>query len=310
MPVKIPDALPATRVLAEENIFVMTEKRSQTQDIRPLRIAILNLMPTKEKTETQLLRLISNSPLQVEIALLRTGTYEGTHTSMDYLDAFYRTIDDVQEEFFDGLIITGAPVEKLDFTDVLYWDELTRVMDWADRRVFSTLYICWAAQAGLYYHYGVNKRPLEQKLFGIFETELRDKRDQLLCGFDDAFMVPMSRHTALDEHTLAQCEDLIVLATSPETGAALVRSRDGRRVFATGHSEYDRETLAHEYYRDRDKGLPIDLPKNYFPGDDPARAPRMNWHAHASLLFANWLNYFVYQETPYELAKGLSPLPK
>ena len=310
MPVKIPDALPATRVLAEENIFVMTEKRSQMQDIRPLRIAILNLMPTKEKTETQLLRLISNSPLQVEIALLRTGTYEGTHTSMDYLDAFYRTIDDVQEEYFDGLIITGAPVEKLDFADVLYWDELTRVMDWADRRVFSTLYICWAAQAGLYYHYGINKRPLDAKLFGIFETELTDKRDQLLCGFDDAFVVPMSRHTALDEAALAKCEDLIVLATSPDTGAALMRSRDGRRVFATGHSEYDRETLAHEYYRDRDKGLPIDLPQNYFPGNDPSRAPRMNWHAHASLLFANWLNYFVYQETPYELAKGLSPLPK
>ncbi len=310
MPVKIPDALPATRVLAEENIFVMTEKRSQMQDIRPLRIAILNLMPTKEKTETQLLRLISNSPLQVEIALLRTGTYEGTHTSMDYLDAFYRTIDDVQEEYFDGLIITGAPVEKLDFTDVLYWDELTRVMDWADRRVFSTLYICWAAQSGLYYHYGINKRPLDAKLFGIFETELTDKRDQLLCGFDDAFVVPMSRHTALDEAALAKCEDLIVLATSPDTGAALMRSRDGRRVFATGHSEYDRETLAHEYYRDRDKGLPIDLPQNYFPGNDPSRAPRMNWHAHASLLFANWLNYFVYQETPYELAKGLSPLPK
>ncbi len=310
MPVKIPDALPATRVLAEENIFVMTEKRSQTQDIRPLRIAIMNLMPTKEKTETQLLRLISNSPLQVEIALLRTGTYEGTHTSADYLDTFYRTIDDVQEEYFDGLIITGAPVEKLDFTDVLYWDELTRVMDWADRRVFSTLYICWAAQAGLYYHYGINKHPLDAKLFGIFETELRDKRDQLLCGLDDTFVVPMSRHTALDEDALTKCDDLIVLATSPATGAALMRSRDGRRVFATGHSEYDRDTLAHEYYRDRDKGLAIALPENYFPQDDPDRAPKVNWHAHASLLFSNWLNYFVYQETPYELAKGLSPLPK
>lgn len=308
MPVKIPDALPATRVLTEENIFVMTEKRSQSQDIRPLRIAILNLMPTKEKTETQLLRLISNSPLQVEITLLRTGTYEGTHTSADYLDAFYRTLSDVEEEFFDGLIITGAPVEKLDFTDVLYWEELTRIMDWADRRVFSTLYICWAAQAGLYYHYGINKHPLAQKLFGVFDTRLTDLRDRLLCGFDDTFTVPMSRHTALDEDALAACDELTVLATSPETGAALVRSRDGRRVFATGHSEYDRDTLAHEYYRDVDKGLPIDLPQHYFPQDDPGQPPLLRWHAHASLLFSNWLNYFVYQETPFELAKGLSPL--
>ena len=308
MPVKIPDALPATRVLAEENIFVMTEKRSQAQDIRPLRIAILNLMPTKEKTETQLLRLISNSPLQVEITLLRTGTYEGTHTSADYLDAFYRTLEDVQDEFFDGVIITGAPVEKLDFEDVFYWEELTRVMDWADRRAFSTLYICWAAQAGLFYHYGINKHALEKKLFGIFETALTDRHDPLLCGFDDTFMVPMSRHTALDEAALAKCDDLMVLATSPETGAALIRSRDGRRVFATGHSEYDRDTLAHEYFRDVGKGLHIELPLNYFPDNNPDLAPRMRWHAHAGLLFANWLNYFVYQETPYELSKNLNPL--
>ncbi len=308
MPVKIPDALPATRVLTEENVFVMTEKRSLTQDIRPLRIAIVNLMPTKEKTETQLLRLISNSPLQVEITLLRTGTYEGTHVSADYLDTFYRTLDDVKDEFFDGVIITGAPVEKLDFTDVLYWDELTRIMDWTDRRAFSTLHICWAAQAGLFYHYGVEKHPLPRKLFGVYETGLTDRRDRLLCGFDDTFIVPMSRHTALDEEALYKCDDLVVLATSPETGAALLRSRDGRRVFATGHSEYDRDSLAHEYYRDLGKGLPIDLPEHYFPGDDPDLSPRMNWHAHASLLFSNWLNYFVYQETPYELSKGLSPL--
>ncbi|MEA4929374.1 MAG: homoserine O-succinyltransferase [Candidatus Limiplasma sp.] len=308
MPVKIPDALPATRTLTEENVFVMTEKRSQTQDIRPLHIAILNLMPTKEKTETQLLRLISNSPLQVEITLLRTGTYESTHTDADYLDAFYRTLADVQEEYFDGVIITGAPVEKLDFTDVLYWEELTRVMDWADRRAFSTLYICWAAQAGLYYHYGIEKHPLEQKLFGIFETRLTDRHDRLLCGLNDTFTVPMSRHTALDEAQLALCDDLLVLATSPETGAALVRSRDGRRVFATGHSEYDRDTLAHEYFRDVAKNLPIELPVHYFPQDDPTREPPLRWHADASLLFSNWLNYFVYQETPFELARDLSPL--
>ena len=309
MPVKIPDALPATKILTEENVFVMTEKRSQTQDIRPLRIAILNLMPTKEKTETQLLRLISNTPLQVEITLLRTGTYEGTHTSMDYLDAFYRTLTDVENEFFDGLIITGAPVEKLDFTDVLYWEELTRIMDWADQRVFSTLFICWAAQAGLYYHYGINKHPLEQKLFGIFDTQVKVPHDRLLFGLDDTFTVPMSRHTALDEAALSSRKDIIVLATSPETGAALVRSRDGRRVFATGHSEYDRDSLAHEYYRDLAKNLPIELPRNYFPQDDAAQTPPLRWHAHASLLFSNWLNYFVYQETPYELSKGLRPLP-
>ena len=308
MPVKIPDALPATRTLAEENIFVMSEERSKAQDIRPLKIAILNLMPTKEKTETQLLRLIANSPLQVEITLLRTGTYEGTHTSTDYLDAFYRTLDDVQDEFFDGVIITGAPVERLDFADVLYWEELTRIMDWTDRRAFSTLHICWAAQAGLYYHYGIEKKPLDQKLFGIYDTQLTDWRDQLLCGFDDTFTVPMSRHTALDEDALAHCDALTVLATSPETGAALVRSKDGRRVFATGHSEYDRDSLAHEYIRDIGKGMDIALPEHYYPNNDPEQTPRMNWHAHASLLFSNWLNYFVYQETPFELAKGLDPL--
>ncbi|MEA4997793.1 MAG: homoserine O-succinyltransferase [Candidatus Limiplasma sp.] len=308
MPVKIPDALPATRILTEENVFVMTEKRSQTQDIRPLRIAILNLMPTKEKTETQLLRLISNSPLQVEITLLRTGTYEATHTSLDYLDTFYRTLSDVENEFFDGLIITGAPVEKLDFADVLYWEELTRVMDWADQRVFSTLFICWAAQAGLYYHYGIQKHPLSQKLFGVFDTSITDPYDRLLCGLDDTFTVPMSRHTALDEEALARCAEVTVLATSPETGAALVRSKDGRRVFATGHSEYDRDSLAHEYTRDVAKNLPIDLPRHYYPGDDPTQTPPLRWHAHASVLFSNWLNYFVYQETPFDLRQGFAPL--
>lgn len=301
MPVKIPDALPATRVLAEENIFVMTEKRSAQQDIRPLKIAILNLMPTKEKTETQLLRLIGNTPLQVEITLLRTGTYESTHVAGDYLDTFYRTLEDVKDECFDGVVITGAPVEKLDFTDVLYWDELTRVMDWADRRAFSTLYICWAAQAGLYYHYHIDKHPLPRKLFGVFDTDLTDRRDKLLRGFDDGFTVPMSRHTGLDEQALAACDDLLVLAASEETGAALIRSRDGRRVFATGHSEYDRDTLAREYFRDLAKGEPIAVPQGYFPQDDPERPPRLRWHAHANLLFSNWLNYFVYQETPFEL---------
>ncbi len=309
MPVKIPNALPATRVLAEENIFVMTETRSATQDIRALRIVILNLMPTKEKTETQLLRLIGNTPLQVEITLLRTGSYQSQNTDEDYLRTFYRTLEDVENEYFDGVIITGAPVEKLDFTDVVYWEELKRVMTWADSHAFSTLYICWAAQAGLYFHYGVEKHELPGKLFGVFETQLTDRRDQLLRGFDDTFRVPMSRHTAVNEAAVAACDDLIVLARSDEAGLALARSHDGRRIFATGHSEYDRDTLAREYYRDVAKGLSIDLPQNYFPGNDPDRAPVLSWHAHANLLFANWLNYFVYQETPYELS-SLSGRPK
>ncbi len=305
MPVKIPDALPATKTLTDENIFVMTEKRSATQDIRPLRIAILNLMPTKEKTETQLLRLISNSPLQVEITLLRTGSYDSKNVSVDYLNTFYRTFDEVKDEVFDGVIITGAPVERLDFQDVAYWDELTDIMRWADENAFSTLFICWAAQAGLYFHYGIDKRPLDKKLFGVFKTQITDVHDKLFCGLDDTFTVPMSRHTELNEEAIKACGDLIVLATSEKTGSAVVRSRDGRRVFATGHSEYDRDSLASEYFRDIGKGMKMDLPENYFPDNDPNQLPRVNWHAHASLLFANWLNYFVYQETPYDLRKGL-----
>jgi homoserine O-succinyltransferase len=301
MPVKIPDALPATRVLTEENIFVMTEKRSAAQDIRALKIVILNLMPTKEKTETQLLRLIGNTPLQIEITLLRTGSYQSQHTDEGYLNTFYRTLDDVKGEYFDGLIITGAPVEQLAFEDVAYWEELKSVMEWADSHAFSTLYICWAAQAGLFHHYGVQKEALPKKLFGIFDAHLTDRRDKLLRGFDDTFRVPMSRHTAVDVEAARQSPDLVILAESPEVGLALARSRDGRRIFATGHSEYDRDTLAREYYRDVEKGLEIDLPQNYFPGDDPNLPPNLCWHSHANLLFANWLNYFVYQETPYEL---------
>ncbi|MDD3334101.1 MAG: homoserine O-succinyltransferase [Eubacteriales bacterium] len=303
MPVKIPDALPATKVLTEENIFVMTEKRSAAQDIRALKIAILNLMPTKEKTETQLLRLIGNTPLQVEITLLRTGTYESQNTDEGYLKLFYRTLADVQNDYFDGVVITGAPVEQMDFSDVLYWDELKQVMDWADSHAFSTLYICWAAQAGLYYHYGIQKYALSKKLFGVFDTLLTDRRDKLLRGFDDVFTVPMSRHTQVDEEALRSCPELVVLARSDETGVALARSIDGRRVFATGHSEYDRDTLAREYFRDVQKGLPIEKPKHYFPGDDPEKLPPLRWHSHANLLFANWLNYFVYQETPFELKR-------
>jgi len=302
MPVKIPDALPATRILTEERIFVMTEKRSASQDIRPLHIAILNLMPTKETTETQLLRLIGNTPLQVEVTLLRTQTYASQNVDQEHLKTFYRTFEDVKDEYFDGVIITGAPVEKMDFKDVRYWQELESIMAWADARAFSTLYICWAAQAGLYYHYGIEKRPLEKKMFGIFPHRVLTRESRLVRGFDDVFDIPMSRHTAVDEEQVYACKDLMVLAASQESGIGLIISRDGRRVFATGHSEYNPDTLANEYFRDLNKGLPIEIPKHYFPGDDPAQPPMVRWRAHANLLFANWLNYFVYQETPYDLS--------
>jgi len=302
MPVKIPDALPATRILTEERIFVMTEKRSDSQDIRPLHIAILNLMPTKAATETQLLRLIGNTPIQVEVTLLRTQTYASQNVDQEHLKTFYRTFDDVKDEYFDGVIITGAPVEKMDFKDVRYWQELENIMAWADARAFSTLYICWAAQAGLYYHYGIEKHPLEKKMFGIFPHRVLTRESRLVRGFDDVFDIPMSRHTAVDEAQVYNCPDLMVLAASEESGIGLIISRDGRRVFATGHSEYNPDTLANEYFRDLNKGLPIEVPKYYFPGDDPAQAPVVRWRSHANLLFANWLNYFVYQETPYDLS--------
>ena len=301
MPVKIPDALPATKILTQENIFVMTEMRSATQDIRPLRIAILNLMPTKEDTETQLLRLIGNTPLQVEITLLHTQTYNPKNTDHRHLAAFYRTFGDVKDEYFDGVIITGAPVEKLDFEDVHYWDELRSIMAWADERAYSTLFICWAAQAGLNYHYGIQKKPLRDKMFGVFPHRILKKDSKLVRGFDDIFNIPVSRHTGLMEEEVLQCDDLFVLAISEESGMGLITSKDGRRVFATGHSEYNANTLANEYFRDVNKGLEIHVPKHYFPEDDPQKEPIVRWRSHANLLFANWLNYFVYQETPYEL---------
>ena len=303
MPVKVPDNLPAVKTLASENIFVMTELRSITQDIRPLRIGILNLMPNKEATETQLLRLIGNTPLQVEITLLRTASYLGEHTAQSHLDAFYKTFEDAKRELFDGLIITGAPVEKLDFEDVRYWRELTDIISWADRNVFSTLYICWAAQAGLFHHYGVGKTELPEKKFGVFQHRVLDHGNPLVRGFDDMFCIPVSRHTAVDEASLFACADLTVLAASDESGVGLAVSKDGRRVFATGHSEYDAYTLDAEYRRDLGKGMRIDPPLNYYVDDNPANAPRVTWRSHAHLLFANWLNYFVYQETPYDLTK-------
>ena len=307
MPVKIPNDLYARHILTEENIFVMDETRCVTQDIRPLKIAILNLMPTKEVTETQLLRLIGNTPLQVEITLVRTESYQSQHTAEGYLDAFYRTHAEIEEEYFDGFIVTGAPVEQMDFEDVAYWEELKRIMDWADGHVFSTLFICWAAQAALYYHYGIPKKPLSDKLFGVFDVPMADRRDKLLRGLDDTIRIPMSRHTAVDMDAVHACEDIVVLAESADVGLALARSQNGRLVFATGHSEYDRDTLAKEYFRDLGKGLPIQVPHSYFPQDNPELSPLFHWHSHANLLFVNWLNYFVYQETYYDLQNLRQP---
>ncbi len=303
MPVQIPDTLPAAKVLADENIFVMTQERSQAQDIRPLRIAILNLMPTKERTETQLLRVIGNTPLQVEATLLRTATYEGSNTAREHLAAFYRTLGEVENERFDGLIITGAPVEQLDFPQVRYWEELQQVMHWADGHVFSTLFICWAAQASLYHYYGIEKYPLPQKMFGVFEHRVCEPHARLLRGFDDVFCVPVSRHTEIREADVRACPQLQVLAVSEEAGVGLLQSLDGRRVFATGHSEYDPLTLDAEYWRDVDKGVGVAMPKHYYPNDKPDNAPLVRWRGHANLLFQNWLNYYVYQETPYDLSK-------
>lgn len=300
MPVCIPDALPAAKVLASENIFVMTRQRSTHQDIRPLHIAVLNLMPTKEATETQLLRLIGNTPLQVHVTLLRTATYESQHTAHRHLSTFYRTFEEVRGEKFDALIITGAPVEQMEFSEVGYWRELERVMAWAKENVFSTLFICWAAQAGLNYFYGIRKRALKEKMFGVFPHRVLDRSCKLVRGFDDEFFIPVSRHTAVDEEAVYASNRLRVVAASEESGIGLIVSDDERFVFATGHSEYDAGTLAAEYFRDVNRGLPIAVPRHYFPDDDPARPPVVRWRSHANLLFQNWLNYYVYQETPYD----------
>jgi homoserine O-succinyltransferase len=286
----------------------MTERRSASQDIRPLKIAILNLMPTKEATETQLLRLIGNTPLQVEITLLRTASYASTNTAQSHLDAFYKTFDQARRELYDGFIVTGAPVELMDFQDVRYWDELRAIMDWADRNVYSALYICWAAQAALFHYYGIDKMELPRKMFGVFEHRVRDRNNPLTRGFDDAYYIPVSRHTAINEAALYACPDLNVLAVSEESGVGLVSSRDGRRVFATGHSEYDADTLDKEYRRDLAKGLRIEKPRHYYPADDDTMPPMVRWRSHASLLFQNWLNYFVYQETPFDL-ETMKPVP-
>lgn len=302
MPIKIDNQLPARHSLELENIFVMSESRALTQDIRPLRILILNLMPTKIETETQLLRLLSNSPLQVEVELLQTATHQSKNTSAEHMLKFYKVFDDIRDEKFDGMIITGAPVEHLAFEEVDYWDELCMIMEWSKTNVYSTFHICWGAQAGLYYHYGVPKYPLEEKMFGIFPHHALDPYHPLMRGLDDIFYVPHSRHTEIRRSDIALVKDLQILSFSEQAGVHLLSDMECRNFYSTGHSEYDRETLANEYFRDVKRGLPIKMPYHYFPDDDPQRTPPMVWRTAASMIFSNWLNYFVYQRTPYDLA--------
>lgn len=303
MPIRIPTGLPARETLEGENIFVMNEFRASHQDIRPLKIAVLNLMPTKITTETQLIRLLSNSSLQIELTLLQTATHRSTHTSAEHMESFYKNFDDIKNENFDGLIITGAPVENLDFGEVNYWDELCGIMEWSKTHVFSTLHICWAAQAGLYYHFGIPKHPLDHKMFGVFRHYVLNPKHPIVRGFDEEFLAPHSRHTEVRGEDIAKVPELELIAKSDIAGPYIIAARNSRMLFVTGHSEYDFDTLSKEYFRDRDKGLDIALPYNYFPGDDPEKRPPNLWRGHANLLFSNWLNYFVYQNTPYDLSE-------
>ena len=301
MPIKIPDDLPAVETLINENIFVMTEHRALHQDIRALKIGLLNLMPTKITTEIQILRLLGNSPLQVDIVLLHPESYQSKNTPREHLIKFYKTFKDVKDEKFDGLIITGAPVEQMKFEEVAYWDELTEIMDWSVSNVFSTLHICWGAQAGLYHHYGIPKYLLPKKMFGVFPHTVCKKNEKLLRGFDDEFYVPVSRHTEVRKEDIIKVPELELLSESKEAGVYIVTAKNGRQVFIIGHSEYDPLTLKWEYERDLSKGMEIEIPRNYFTNDDPNEIPVVKWRAHANLLFSNWLNYYVYQETPYDL---------
>lgn len=303
MPIRIPDNLPAVKILLEENIFVMTEKRAITQDIRPLKILLLNLMPKKIETENQLTRLLGNSPLQVDLELIHTKSHKSKNTSEEHLLAFYKTFEDVKNRNFDGMIITGAPVEHLEFEEVEYWEELCEIMEWSKTHVHSTFHICWGAQAALYYHYGIKKYPLEQKMFGIFRHKADYKKSILFRGFDDEFLAPHSRHTTVLREDIEKNKNLRVLASSEEAGVFAVSTKGGRQIFVTGHAEYDAETLKNEYLRDKNEGRAIECPKNYFPNDDESLPPPNTWRAHANLLFSNWLNYFVYQTTPYDLTE-------
>jgi len=303
MPIRIPNELPATQTLENENIFVMTETRAMTQDIRPLRIALVNLMPTKIATETQLARLLSNTPLQVELELISSEVHVPKNTPQEHMIAFYKHFSDIKDQNFDGLIITGAPVEQMPFEEVEYWDELCEIMEWSKTHVQSTFHICWGAQAGLYYHYGINKVDLPEKMFGVFPHIVDRRSNMLFRGFDDTFMVPHSRHTTIRREDVEKVPELKILASSPEAGVYAIATEGGRQVFITGHSEYDPRTLENEYLRDKNLGLPIAVPKNYYPNDDDTQPPMVTWRSCAHLLYSNWLNYFVYQTTPYDLSE-------
>ena len=302
MPIKIDSNLPAHKLLENENVFVMTEERAVSQDIRPLKILILNLMPTKIETETQLLRLLSNSPIQVEAELLQTATHEVKNVSKEHMFKFYKTFDEIKDERFDGMVVTGAPVENMEFEQVDYWDELCRIFEWSKTNVYSSFFICWGAQAALYYKYGLRKYRLDRKMFGVFEHVSLDNFHPLMRGLDDKFWVPHSRHTEVRRGDIALIKDLQILSYSEKAGVHLLSDMEGRNFFSTGHSEYDRDTLAKEYFRDAEKGLDIDLPENYFPDNDPAKTPEVKWRGAANIIFSNWLNYFVYQRTPYDLS--------
>ena len=301
MPIRIPNDLPAAGTLQQENIFVMPQDRAIAQDIRPLEIVLLNLMPTKIATETQLSRLLGNTPLQVNLELMHTSSHKSKNVSQEHLLSFYKSFDELKDRKFDGMVITGAPVELMDFEDVDYWEELCKIMEWSKTHVHSTFHICWGAQAGLYYHYGIRKQQLPEKIFGVFPHKVEYKRSILLRGFDDLFWAPHSRHTTISREDIEAVPELKILASSEKAGVYAVANKGGRQIFVTGHSEYDPETLKTEYLRDKNQGLPINVPENYFPNDDDTQDPIVRWRGHANLLFSNWLNYFVYQTTPYDI---------
>lgn len=301
MPIKVQSNLPAKKILENENIFMMDENRAISQDIRPLNIALLNLMPLKEDTEVHLLRCLSNTPLQVDIDFLTTGTYVGKNTATSHLDKFYQTYEDVKDKRYDGLIITGAPIEQLEFEDVTYWDELAQIMEWSKTNVTSTLHICWGAQAGLYYHYGIKKHPLDKKLFGVYKHQVLNRKVPFIRGFDDVFLAPHSRYTGVSKEEILKNTDLTILAESEEAGIFIVMAKDGKQIFVTGHLEYDRMTLDKEYQRDVNSNIPIEIPENYYPNNNPENKPLLTWRGHANAMYTNWLNYYVYQVTPYEL---------
>ena len=301
MPIRVSNDLPAKKIIEEENIFTMDENRAMSQDIRPLEIAILNLMPLKEATEVQMLRSLSNTPLQVNLTFVTTSSYVGKNTAKSHLDQFYVTTEEMMQHKYDGLIITGAPVEQMEFEEVAYWKELCNVMEWSKTNVTSTLHICWGAQAGIYYHYGINKQPLPKKMFGVFRHTVHKRKEPLVRGFDDVFYVPHSRHTTIDPDLVRNHPELTVLADSEEAGICIAIAKEGRQIFVFGHLEYDRMTLDSEYHRDKNKGLDIDVPKNYYPEDDPEQKPLLTWRAHCNTMYSNWLNYYVYQVTPYVL---------